>query len=152
VDHRAWVNIAAAAASRTAELRTVSRVEAEVRENAVSSRRERVLLRDHLRCVYCGEQFPAEELTLDHVEPRMRGGDDSEGNLVSCCAACNRLKGGQAAWSFLSRRPEQRERFMTAVAESDASHAQRVWPRLVRAITEAASAEATRRGRKLSDE
>jgi hypothetical protein len=82
----------------------------------------------------------------------MRGGDDSEGNLVSCCTACNRLKGGQAAWSFLARRPEQRERFMAAARESDEAHAQPVWPRLLRAIQEAADAEATRRARKPSEE
>lgn len=102
------------------------------------SRRERVLRRDGFRCVYCGEAFPAEVLTLDHVEPRQRGGDDSEGNLVACCVACNRLKGGHAAWSFLAGRPEVRERFLDAVARADKAHARPVWPRLVRAVEEAA--------------
>lgn len=88
--------------------------------------------------MYCGEEFPQDELTLDHVEPRMRGGDDSEGNLVACCGACNRAKAGAAAWSFLARRPEQRETFLAAVATSDARHARPVWDRLLRAIREAA--------------
>jgi hypothetical protein len=123
-----------------------------VSKDAAPSRRERILLRDGHRCVYCAEPFPPEDLTLDHVEPRMRGGDDSEGNLVSCCTACNRLKGGQAAWSFLARRPDARERFMAAVAASKEEYAQPVWPRLVRAIAEAAAVEGTRRPRKLSEE
>jgi 5-methylcytosine-specific restriction endonuclease McrA len=108
-------------------------------------RRDRVLHRDRLHCVYCGGVFAAHELTLDHVEPRMRGGDDSEGNLVACCEACNRLKGGQAAWSYLAQRPEQRENFLAAVEASDTRHAKPVWSRLLRAIREAAEAEATRR-------
>jgi hypothetical protein len=102
------------------------------------SRRERVLRRDHFRCVYCGGAFAAADLTLDHVEPRMRGGDDSEGNLVACCRDCNRLKGGLAAWSFLERRPDLRSNFMAAAESSDTRYAVRVWDRLLRAIEEAA--------------
>jgi predicted Fe-S protein YdhL (DUF1289 family) len=102
-------------------------------------RREKILHRDRFCCVYCGNPFPAEDLTLDHVEPRMRGGDDSEGNLVACCRGCNRLKGGRAAWSFLSRRPDLRANFMRAAAEGDTRHAAPVWKRLLRAIEEAAT-------------
>jgi hypothetical protein len=115
-----------------------------------SGRRERVLRRDGFCCVYCGESSPPEELTLDHVEPRMRGGDQSEGNLVACCSACNRLKAGQPAWAFLAQRPEQRANFISAASAAagrvDADHADAVWPRLIRAIEEAAE-RATRSGR-----
>jgi hypothetical protein len=91
--------------------------------------------------VYCGEAFDAEELTLDHVEPRMRGGDDSEGNLVACCRGCNEAKGHQAAWQFLASRPQQRATFMAAVESCDTSEARPVWDRLLRAIEEAAANE-----------
>lgn len=101
-------------------------------------RRERVLRRDRWRCVYCGEALPAEQLTLDHVQPRMRGGDASEGNLVTCCRRCNALKGGQAAWSFLAKQPELRSNFLRAAATSDATQAKPVWERHLRAIREAA--------------
>lgn len=97
-----------------------------------------MLRRDRFRCVYCGETFPAEDLTLDHVEPRMRGGDGSEGNLVACCRACNEAKGHQPAWAYLARRPAERARFMAAVESCDASQARPVWKRLLRAIEEAA--------------
>jgi len=104
----------------------------------------RVYRRDGFRCVYCAGEFPPELLTLDHVEPRMRGGDQSEGNLVACCTECNRLKGGQPAWSFLSGRPEQRSNFIEAaraarpLQEGAAEVAGPVWPRLVRAVEQAA--------------
>jgi hypothetical protein len=104
------------------------------------SRRERVLRRDRFCCVYCGEAFPAGDLTLDHVEPRMRGGDDSEGNLVACCRKCNEEKAGLAAWAFLAGRPEHRAHFLAAVESSDTRFAQPVWNRLLRAIGEAARA------------
>lgn len=99
-------------------------------DDAAASRRERVLRRDQYRCVYCGEVFPPAELTVDHVQPRMRGGDSSEGNLVACCRSCNTLKGGEAAWSFLARNPQMRANFL--------AHARGVWPRLRRAVEEAA--------------
>jgi 5-methylcytosine-specific restriction endonuclease McrA len=89
-----------------------------------------ILERHGYRCVYCGEVFPATELTVDHVEPRMRGGDHSPGNLVACCQACNAAKGGMAAWKFLAARPELRANFL--------EHARWVWPRLRRAVEEAA--------------
>jgi hypothetical protein len=100
------------------------------RGDAAASRRERVFARDQLRCVYCGEVFGAEELTLDHVEPRMRGGDQSEGNLVTACRACNTRKGSLPAWAFLAGRPEERDNFLR--------YATGVWPRLRRAVEEAA--------------
>ena len=93
--------------------------------------RERVYRRDGWRCVYCGRSFPAEELTLDHVQPRVRGGDDSAGNLVASCRSCNTLKGGQPAWAFLAGRPEFRRNFLRLATG--------VWPRLRRAVEEAAA-------------
>jgi hypothetical protein len=106
----------------------------------LAGRRERVFRRDGFRCVYCGVEFPAAELTLDHVEPRMRGGDHSEGNLVTCCRECNRRKGGEAAWSFLPRHPELLANFLAAMEAADSAHAAAVWPRLLRAVMEAAAA------------
>lgn len=99
-------------------------------QRGAESRRERIFRRDEHRCVYCGGTFPEEQLTVDHVEPRVKGGDHSEGNLVACCAACNTAKAGLPAWAFLSRRPEQRENFLR--------YATHVWPRLRRAVIEAA--------------
>ena len=90
----------------------------------------RVLARYAGRCVYCGGQFPDEELTIDHVEPVRIGGDQSEGNLVTSCRTCNREKGGEAAWRYLARNPGKRETFL--------SLATGIWPRLRRAIVEAA--------------
>ena len=86
--------------------------------------------------MYCGEAFPPDELTIDHVEPRRIGGDQSEGNLVTCCRSCNREKGGVAAWQYLARNPEKRDMFLTLATG--------VWPRLRRAIEQAAEKSDTR--------
>jgi hypothetical protein len=91
--------------------------------------RDRIFDRDGYRCVYCGEPYPAEMLTLDHVEPQMRGGDHSEGNLVAACRSCNTRKGSLPAWAFLADHPVERENFLR--------YATSVWPRLRRAIEQA---------------
>jgi 5-methylcytosine-specific restriction endonuclease McrA len=33
-----------------------------------------VFLRDRFSCQYCGQRFPTQELTFDHIIPRSRGG------------------------------------------------------------------------------
>jgi len=89
-------------------------------------KRNGIFERDEFRCVYCGEQFPAEELTLDHVQPRVRGGHRSEGNLVTACKACNTLKGHRRLSVFLHENPPFRTNFFR--------YARYVWPRLARTL------------------
>lgn len=43
-------------------------------------------------CHYCGQHFSAEDLTMDHVLPIVRGGKSSKGNIVACCKQCNNDK------------------------------------------------------------
>lgn len=89
-------------------------------------KRNSIFERDEYRCVYCGGQFSADELTLDHVQPRVRGGDRSEGNLVTACKGCNTLKGQQRLSAFLHHVPLARENFF--------NHAVHVWPRHLRVL------------------
>ena len=65
-------------------------------------KRQDVFARDDYRCVYCGLEKPVEELTIDHVQPRVRGGDHSGGNVVTACVACNTRKGHQRVAEFLA--------------------------------------------------
>lgn len=45
------------------------------------------------QCVYCGEHFETNELTLDHVHPKTFGGEDITSNIVPACRRCNQDKG-----------------------------------------------------------
>jgi 5-methylcytosine-specific restriction endonuclease McrA len=71
--------------------------------------RRGVLRRDNQRCGYCG----ASATTIDHVQPRSRGGKDTWENLVACCLRCNNVKGdrtpAEMGWSlrFAPRMPHQ---------------------------------------------
>jgi 5-methylcytosine-specific restriction endonuclease McrA len=55
--------------------------------------RVRIIERDNSTCYMCKRKLPFEEVTLEHVIPRSRGGDDSEANLKVACEPCNNRKG-----------------------------------------------------------
>lgn len=54
-----------------------------------------VFLRDSFVCQYCGDGFPSEDLTFDHVIPRSRGGRTTWENVVTACQDCNLAKGNR---------------------------------------------------------
>jgi len=54
--------------------------------------RKAVLARDDYTCVYCGSK---QNLTIDHVFPRFRGGETTWENVVCCCLKCNNKKGSR---------------------------------------------------------
>jgi 5-methylcytosine-specific restriction endonuclease McrA len=62
----------------------------------VALTRYHVFLRDRFSCQYCGEAFPAKELTFDHIVPRCRGGITSWSNVVTSCQRDNLLKGSRS--------------------------------------------------------
>ena len=55
-------------------------------------KRLRIYMRDKFRCQYCGAKKGVNDLTLDHILPRSRGGDNSPVNIVTACVACNNRK------------------------------------------------------------
>ena len=53
--------------------------------------RKNILKRDGHKCAYCGRgHLP---LTLDHIVPKSRGGEDTWDNLIAACIRCNNKKG-----------------------------------------------------------
>jgi len=51
--------------------------------------------RDCNTCLYCGETFPIQELSRDHVRPLVQGGGNHWNNVVTACKPCNHRKGGK---------------------------------------------------------
>jgi|TARA_R110002167_G_scaffold27314_1_gene92990 hypothetical protein len=52
--------------------------------------RNNIYRRDGYVCMYCSSK---ENLTLDHVTPKCKGGKNEWENLVTCCKKCNSKKG-----------------------------------------------------------
>jgi 5-methylcytosine-specific restriction endonuclease McrA len=55
--------------------------------------RRNSLERDRHTCQYC--HYRGEQLTLDHVIPRSRGGGETWENMVAACVRCNVKKGNR---------------------------------------------------------
>ena len=54
--------------------------------------RRRVYVRDGFECVQCGSR---KDLTLDHIHPYSRGGEDTYENFQTLCRPCNSRKGAK---------------------------------------------------------
>jgi hypothetical protein len=48
-------------------------------------------------CAYCGSE---ENLTLDHITPRSKGGSDRITNVLCACKNCNTSKGHQSWYDW----------------------------------------------------
>lgn len=55
--------------------------------------RKNILRRDNHRCQYCGATDVS--LTIDHIIPKARGGEDTWENLITACIRCNNKKGNK---------------------------------------------------------
>ena len=62
-----------------------------------SKRLWRRAIKEHFncQCVYCGGTYELQQLTIDHVRPKCKGGRDETANVVASCRRCNQEKGSQ---------------------------------------------------------
>ncbi len=60
--------------------------------------KEQIYLRDKKQCQYCGIGLSLREATVDHVIPKINGGQ--LGPLLLCCVRCNREKGANTLEDF----------------------------------------------------
>jgi len=60
------------------------------KRHVTKSMKADVLNRDHNKCLKCGS---IENLTVDHITPLSRGGDNDYSNLQTLCSFCNSAKG-----------------------------------------------------------
>jgi 5-methylcytosine-specific restriction endonuclease McrA len=84
--------------------------------------RRRIYERDRWRCVWCRcevaqlgmrgvkgvsvegvvftDGLQLRQASIDHVVPRTRGGSNNSSNLITCCVACNAVRGDQSVPEF----------------------------------------------------
>jgi hypothetical protein len=55
----------------------------------------KLFARDRYVCAYCGERWPIDELTREHIIPVSRGGRDTWMNCITACRPCNGRKGNR---------------------------------------------------------
>ena len=59
--------------------------------------RRNIFLRDKYTCQYCSNSFPENDLNLDHVVPRDKGGKTTWDNIATSCIRCNTRKANKLA-------------------------------------------------------
>ncbi len=55
------------------------------------------------KCAGCRHEFPFRNMTIDHIMPREKGGQDIKPNLQLLCGACNSTKGKNSMDYLLAR-------------------------------------------------
>lgn len=65
--------------------------------------RKMIYIRDDGRCALCGRKITLSEMTIDHIVPLDKNGEDSINNLQSACLACNRFKANIRPDDFMDR-------------------------------------------------
>jgi 5-methylcytosine-specific restriction endonuclease McrA len=79
-------------------------------QRSVKFNRRNIFMRDDYSCQYCGARPGKENLTIDHVRPRSRGGRSTWENVVLACIKCNSQKGDRMPDEInmpLARNPRQ---------------------------------------------
>jgi len=75
-------------------------------KNTVPFTKKNLFIRDNYKCSYCGSH---DELTIDHIIPKSRGGKSNFENCITCCRTCNvkrkQDKTPREAGMILHRRP-----------------------------------------------
>jgi 5-methylcytosine-specific restriction endonuclease McrA len=60
------------------------------------------------RCTYCGRILQVEEMTLEHIRPKSKGGPTVLSNLTIACGPCNNERGNQPVSTYLGIKAKNR--------------------------------------------
>jgi len=78
----------------------------------------KILIRDNYKCAYCGKHAK----TVDHIQPKSRGGKNTWMNLIAACQPCNGKKADKTLQEanmkllFQPRAVFQQEALLAAIA------------------------------------
>lgn len=91
--------------------------------DALPLRREFLFRRDRCVCAYCGHQFSPDVLTIEHIQPKSKGGLNRWMNVVTACKPCNQKKSfrtpeeARMPLLYLPYIPNRFEHFILAIKE-----------------------------------
>jgi 5-methylcytosine-specific restriction endonuclease McrA len=80
----------------------------DVHQATVKFSQRAIYKRDNYTCQYCRRRFRNDQLSVDHVIPRSKGGESSFENCVASCTPCNNKKSDFALHEIgmtLARKP-----------------------------------------------
>ena len=88
-------------------------------------KRHKVFMKTFYHCAYCGKILvDKDDLTIDHKNPKAKGGTNEFDNLIGCCRSCNRLKNDKTIEEF-------RAKLIEATTLSNAFYGEKYNPNVV---------------------
>lgn len=104
-------------------------------KNEVKFTRRNIYEHYNYKCAYCGVKFNSNDLNLEHVIPRSRGGKTDWTNVVTSCIPCNLRKGNrlpsEANMKLLVKPTKPKWSGATAVAFRPGFKVRASWQRFV---------------------
>ena len=76
----------------TEENRTTSKPVRTERRFFNQDEKTSILERSNFKCAHCGKQLTVDNMTVEHIFPIAKGGDNSKFNLIALCKHCNETK------------------------------------------------------------
>ena len=88
-----------------------------------------VLMRDNYTCQYCGDRNTVDRLTIDHIIPKVAGGQTIWTNVVAACKRCNAKKADRALKDSGMKlaRPPKEPKFLPYLRMVKKNAATHVW-------------------------
>lgn len=87
----------------------------------------RKIVADPPVCPYCDKKIPYRDLSIDHVQPRSKGGSSKKENLVYCDRRCNQAKSNltgeefRLLMAFLNQHPAMKENILSRLIAGGAA-------------------------------
>lgn len=84
-----------------------------------------VFKRDNYGCQYCEKILTSSQITIDHIIPKSRGGNNSFENCVAACHECNSKKGSKLPHEVgmrLVRKPETPKGYLVVSPQKENWH------------------------------
>lgn len=99
----------------------------------VKFNRRNIYIRDSYTCQYCGRRPPREDLTIDHILPRSRGGKSTWDNVVLACLQCNVRKSDRLPdeCNMKLAQPPRRPHWLATLRHTLRGHNRPIWQKFV---------------------
>lgn len=101
------------------------------RTGTLSMEEARKIVANPPNCPYCEKPIPYREISIDHIQPRSKGGSSDPENLVYCDRRCNQAKGNlngaefKALMAFLNEHPSIKESVLSRLVAGGAAWGRR---------------------------
>jgi hypothetical protein len=59
------------------------------------------------KCLYCYKKLDEKNVTIDHIVPISKGGNNCQLNLIPCCVDCNSERGNQEFYKYLKQKSQK---------------------------------------------